>query len=110
MSEIGRSCGRQVQSSCASQEVDHTSQSASEPPWIGSARTAPLCWNARPWRRAEHTDSRIPSKTKNIPVISIHSVTPETLPILHNRRDNLAAVRMDDYYLTYRLIASYLAY
>jgi len=37
-------------------------------------------------------------------------VTPETLPILHNRRDNLAAVRMDDYYLTYRLIASYLAY
>ena len=49
-------------------------------------------------------------KNKNIPVISIHSVTPETLGILHSRRDNLAAVRMDDYYLSYRLIAFYLAY
>lgn len=49
-------------------------------------------------------------KNKNIPVISIHSVTTETLGILHSRRDNLAAVQMDDYYLSYRLIAFYLAY
>ena len=44
-----------------------------------------------------------------IPTITIHSVTQETLPILHSRKDNLSAIRMDDYYDTYRLMAAYLA-
>jgi len=45
-----------------------------------------------------------------IPHITLHSVTPETWPILHSVRDQLNAVNMKDYYDSYRLIAAYLAY
>jgi putative aminopeptidase FrvX len=45
-----------------------------------------------------------------IPRIAIHSVTQETLPILHSSRDKLAALNLSDYYDTYRLVAAYLAY
>jgi Peptidase family M28 len=44
----------------------------------------------------------------NIPRITIHSVTQETFPILHSKRDKIDAVNMDDYYATYRLLAGYL--
>jgi len=44
----------------------------------------------------------------NIPRITIHSVTPETLFILHSKQDKINAVNMDDYYATYRLLAGYL--
>jgi peptidase M28-like protein len=46
----------------------------------------------------------------NIPRVTLHSVTSETLPILHSSRDKLNAVKMSDYYDSYRLIAVYLAY
>lgn len=46
----------------------------------------------------------------NIPRITIHSITQETWPILHSKNDNFSAVKMDDYYDTYRLLAAYLAY
>jgi hypothetical protein len=45
-----------------------------------------------------------------IPRITLHSVTQETWPILHSSADKLAAIRMNDYYESYRLIADYLAY
>lgn len=45
-----------------------------------------------------------------IPRITLHSVTPETLHVLHSDDDKLAAVRIDDYYDSYRLIAEYLVY
>jgi len=45
-----------------------------------------------------------------IPRITIHSITQETWPILHSNRDRLSAVKMDDYYDSYLLIAGYLAY
>jgi hypothetical protein len=45
-----------------------------------------------------------------VPVLTIHSLTHETLPILHNKRDTLAAIHADDYYTAYRLVAAYLAY
>jgi Iap family predicted aminopeptidase len=45
-----------------------------------------------------------------IPRITIHSITQETWPILHSHRDRLSAVKMDDYYNSYLLIAGYLAY
>ena len=45
-----------------------------------------------------------------IPRITIHSITQETWPILHSNRDRLSAVKMDDYYNSYLLIAGYLAY
>ncbi len=47
---------------------------------------------------------------QNIPAITIHSVTQETLPILHSPKDTPEAVKLDDYYQSYRLIAAYLSY
>jgi Peptidase family M28 len=46
----------------------------------------------------------------HIPRITLHSVTPETWPVLHSPRDQLNAIKMSDYYDSYRLIAQYLAY
>jgi len=40
----------------------------------------------------------------------LHSVTDETWSTLHSPTDKLAAVRMSDYYDSYKLIAQYLAY
>jgi hypothetical protein len=47
---------------------------------------------------------------RGIPRITIHSVTQETFPILHTRQDRLSAIKFDDYYNTYRLLAAYLTY
>jgi hypothetical protein len=41
--------------------------------------------------------------------VSIHSVTPESWRILHSPADKLSAVKLDDYYASYRLIQAYLA-
>jgi hypothetical protein len=45
-----------------------------------------------------------------IPVITFHSVTQDTIGILHSAKDNLKAIHPDDYYAAYRLAAAYLAY
>jgi hypothetical protein len=55
-------------------------------------------------------DDTHPFLSKRIPVISIHSVTQETLPILHSSHDNIGAVHPGDYYDAYRLVAFYLKY
>ena len=47
---------------------------------------------------------------KKVPSINLHSLTNETFPILHNVRDQMAAIRMPEYYDSYRLITAYLAY
>lgn len=47
---------------------------------------------------------------KHIPRITIHSLTQDTLRVLHSPADNLRALHPDDYYDTYRLIQAYLAY
>ena len=47
---------------------------------------------------------------KKIPRITIHSVTQDTLPVLHSPRDNIDAIQKKDYYDSYRLIAAYLVY
>lgn len=46
---------------------------------------------------------------KGVCTITVHSVTPETLHVLHSSSDNPTAIRFSDYYETYRLLASYLA-
>jgi hypothetical protein len=46
----------------------------------------------------------------HIPRVTLHSVTPETMRLLHSADDKLSAIKMDDYYDSYRLIADYLAY
>jgi hypothetical protein len=40
--------------------------------------------------------------------LMIHSLTPETMHVLHHTADNPSAVHADDYYATYRLLAAYL--
>src|ERR1022692_3537823 len=45
-----------------------------------------------------------------IPRITLHSVTQDTMPLLHSPNDTLAAIKMDDFYDSYHLIAEYLAY
>lgn len=47
---------------------------------------------------------------KHIPRITIHSLTRETMDVLHSPADNLKALRPDDYYDSYRLIQAYLAF
>ncbi len=49
-------------------------------------------------------------RLRKMPGIDIHSVTQETLRTLHSPDDRLPAIRADDYYDTYRLVAGYLAY
>ncbi len=46
----------------------------------------------------------------HIPRITLHSVTQPTWSILHSASDKLAAIKMNDYYDSYKLIAEYLAY
>jgi len=43
-----------------------------------------------------------------IPRITLHSVTQETLPILHTSKDSFDKIKMSDYYESYHLIAGYL--
>lgn len=50
-----------------------------------------------------------PFKDRDIPVITLHSVTAESLRILHTTEDNLGAIKLEDYYESYKLIAAYLA-
>jgi hypothetical protein len=46
----------------------------------------------------------------HIPRITLHSVTPEKMQVLHSADDTLLAINLDDYYDSYRLIAGYLRY
>jgi Zn-dependent M28 family amino/carboxypeptidase len=55
-------------------------------------------------------DDTHPFLSAKIPVITIHSVTQETLPVLHTDRDRKEAIHPDEYYDTYKLLAFYLAY
>jgi hypothetical protein len=45
-----------------------------------------------------------------IPRITLHSVTQQTWSILHSPSDKMAAIKMNDYYDSYKLIAEYLVY
>jgi hypothetical protein len=47
---------------------------------------------------------------RKVPAISVHSLTPENYTILHTSKDQIGAIKMDDYYQTYRLMTAYLAY
>jgi hypothetical protein len=46
----------------------------------------------------------------HVPRITIHSLTGETRPILHSKKDQLQTIRRGDYYANYRLLAAYLSY
>jgi hypothetical protein len=57
------------------------------------------------------TDS-VQFSERKIPSITIHSLTQETwnARILHTSKDKISAMRLDDYYQTYRLVGAYLAF
>ncbi len=55
-------------------------------------------------------DDSHPFLSAHMPVITLHSVTPETLNILHSGRDRVNAIVLKDYYASYQLAAIYLAY
>lgn len=46
----------------------------------------------------------------HIPRVTLHSITTQTYPILHSSSDKLPAIKMNDYYDSYKLMAEYLAY
>jgi hypothetical protein len=54
-------------------------------------------------------DDSHPFLSARIPVITIHSITQETFPILHTPADNLKAIHPDYYYDAYHLVTNYLA-
>jgi Zn-dependent M28 family amino/carboxypeptidase len=45
---------------------------------------------------------------RNIPTVTVHSLTKETLSVLHSPKDNYSAIHFDDYYKSYRLLSAYL--
>ena len=47
---------------------------------------------------------------RKIPVLDLHSVTRSTFGILHSPQDRAEAVKLDDYYGSYRLITAFLAF
>ncbi len=47
---------------------------------------------------------------RHVPTITLHSVTQETWPILHSKRDDFPAINANAYYSSYRLITAYLVY
>jgi hypothetical protein len=55
------------------------------------------------------TDSQ-PFQEAHIPVLCLHSVTPETLRIINGKDDDWARVSWKDYYDSYRLISALLSY
>lgn len=49
-----------------------------------------------------------PFIAKKIPTVTIHSLTPATVPVLHSSKDKWNAVKVDDYYDSYKLLSGYL--
>jgi len=54
------------------------------------------------------SDSESFEKLK-VPRMTLHSVTQETLHVLHSSNDQLKAIHMDDYYQSYTLIAAFIS-
>ena len=47
-----------------------------------------------------------PFREKEIPAITVHTLTQRTLHVLHTPADTIEAVHLDDYYQTYKLVIS----
>lgn len=74
---------------------------------VANARHLP--WSVVNVHRVGRSDSDS-FQDRHIPTLMIHSITNETLPILHSARDQISAIHEAQYYDTYRLLAAYLAY
>ena len=51
-----------------------------------------------------------PFRASGIPIVIIHSIDQETLPILHSKRDTLEQIDRDAFYSSYRLVAVFLGF
>jgi hypothetical protein len=51
-----------------------------------------------------------PFIARKVPCLMVHSVTQETLRVLHTPDDNYKALQFEDYYTSYRLLSGYLNY
>lgn len=57
----------------------------------------------------DSTDS-MTFKSANIPVLSLHSITQETWPLVNSRKDVWAALSWNDYYDTHRFVSALLVF
>ncbi len=87
--------------SVAEEDADQLVGSAAPPPPLRPGRMPRV-------RRGPAADS-FSFESYKIPVLMIHSLTRETLPVLHSSKDTLSAIHLDDYYDTYKLLVGYLA-
>ena len=55
-------------------------------------------------------DDTHPFLNARLPVITLHSITQETLYWIHNKKDRLESIHALEYYDSYKLIALYLVY
>jgi hypothetical protein len=55
-------------------------------------------------------DDSTPFKKRGVPTLMLHSITQDTLSILHTARDRIDKISLGDYYASYNQIAAYLAY
>jgi aminopeptidase-like protein len=77
--------------------------------YIGSELKIPV--TVQDVERVGSTDS-VQFSARNIPSITVHSLTQQTYDagILHTSKDKLSAMRLDDYYQSYKLLATYLVF
>lgn len=55
-------------------------------------------------------DDAMSFRHDKVPTITIHSLTQNTVRVMHSMRDNLSAENLGEYYESYRLVADYLDY
>jgi len=55
-------------------------------------------------------DDTHPFRNEHVPTLTIHSITQETISIVHSNKDKLSAVHADSLYDSYHLVAAYLAF
>lgn len=54
-------------------------------------------------------DDAMSFRARGVPTITVHSLTQDTVGVLHTQRDRLSDIRRTYYYGTYRLVVRYLA-
>jgi putative aminopeptidase FrvX len=73
------------------------------------ANSQHLPWNVVNVHQVGRSDSDS-FQDRHVPALLVHSLTNETWPLLHSAADQMTAMRLNDYYDTYRLLTAYLAY
>ncbi len=75
---------------------------------LAAAQTMNLPLSGMDVDRVGSSDSESFERLK-VPRMTLHSVTQQTLHILHSSDDQIKAIHMDDYYQTYKLVAGFIS-